>query len=89
MSRQSVLESPDRGAQSPLGAGYGAHPSRNHPSPFLTLAEGATRYRFDVTAPKEPVQAFREWLARNAVPIRRRGRTILVEMAVVDAMLGR
>jgi hypothetical protein len=58
-------------------------------SPFLTLPEGAIRYKFTVTAPKEPVQAFREWLQRNAVPIKRRGRCILVETAVVDAMLDR
>jgi hypothetical protein len=58
-------------------------------SPYLTLAEGAIRWRFTVTAPKEPVQALREWLARNAVPIKRRGRVILVETAVVDAMLDR
>jgi hypothetical protein len=56
-------------------------------SPYLTGAEGAVYWRFHVTSPKEPEQAFREWLHRYNVPIRRRGRTILVEVAVVEEML--
>lgn len=83
MSLDRPLERHDGPAHPALRAAYGAHPS-----PYLTLAEGAIRYRFDVTAPRQPVQAFREWLARNAVPVKRRGRTILVEAAVIDAMLG-
>jgi hypothetical protein len=52
-------------------------------SEFLTLGEGAELLRFTVTAPKEPVQAFREWLHRHAVPIVRRGRVLLVERRVL------
>jgi hypothetical protein len=58
-------------------------------SEFLTLGEGAELLRFTVTAPKEPVQAFREWLHRQAIPVLRRGRVILVERAVLLEMLKR
>lgn len=57
-------------------------------SPYLTLAEGARFWRFDATA-VNPKEAFRRWLHRNAVPIRRRGKTLLVEKRLVEAVLDR
>lgn len=57
-------------------------------SPFLTAEEAARYLRFDVTA-ADPVHAFRRWAARWAVPIRRRGRVLLVERRVLDSALGR
>lgn len=59
----------------------------NPDSPYLTLDEGARFCRFDVTAPKNPLDAFRRWLHRQAVPVVRRGRTLLVEKALLEAML--
>jgi len=52
---------------------------------LMTLSEGAAYLRFDATA-KNPVGAFRKWLHRNNVPIRKRGRVILVERRVLDAI---
>jgi hypothetical protein len=56
-------------------------------SPYLTLPEAAMLLRFDVTAPSNPNRACWMWLRRNAVPIRKRGRTILVERAVLERIL--
>lgn len=55
-------------------------------SPYLTLDEGARFCRFDATA-VNPAVAFRKWLHRQAVPIVRRGRVLLVERRVLDAVL--
>jgi hypothetical protein len=57
------------------------------PSPYLTIAEGARFLRFDVTAPSDPEGAFRRWLRRQAVPLRKRGRTILIERRHLEAFL--
>lgn len=54
-------------------------------SPFLTLDEGARFCRFD--ACQDPVVAFRKWLRRNAVPVRKRGRKLLVERRVLLAAM--
>lgn len=53
---------------------------------YLTLAEGARLLRFDATA-ASPVPAFRKWLRREAVPVRRRGRVLLVERRELEAAL--
>lgn len=63
--------------------------SESEPSPYVTLRGGARRWLFTETAPKAPEQAFREWLNRHAVPVRRRGRVYLVEIAVVEAAMER
>jgi len=55
-------------------------------SPYLTLDEGARFCRFDATA-DDPRNAFRQWLHRNAVPIRKRGKTILIERRVLENCL--
>jgi hypothetical protein len=54
---------------------------------YLTLDEGATLLRFDVTSPANPRKAFGKWLRRHAVPVLRRGRVLLVERRVLVAML--
>lgn len=58
---------------------------RHRPSDELTLEEGARLCRFDTC--QDPVQAFRKWLRRQGVPVVRRGRMLLVERRVLDAML--
>lgn len=52
---------------------------------YLTLDEGARLLRFDQTAPKSVVRAFRQWLRRNGVPVLKRGRTLLIDRRVLDA----
>jgi hypothetical protein len=56
-------------------------------SPFLTLAEGARFARFDDCA--DPVRAFYKWLSREAVPVRRRGRKVLVERRTLEHHLSK
>jgi len=55
-------------------------------SPYLTLDEGARFCRFDQTA-ENPREAFRRWLHRHAVPIRKRGKVLLVEKQILESML--
>lgn len=55
-------------------------------SPFLTLEEGAAFLRFDVTA-ANPVVAFRKFLHRHSVPVTKRGRVLLVERRVLEAVI--
>lgn len=54
---------------------------------FLTIAELTRLLRFDATAPSKPEIACRQWLRRQAVPVLKRGRTLLVERRVIDAIL--
>jgi hypothetical protein len=54
-------------------------------SPFLTLEEGARHCRFDTCL--HPVVAFRQWLRRQGVPVVRRGRVLLIDRRVLDAVL--
>jgi hypothetical protein len=54
-------------------------------SPYLTLDEGARFCRFDTC--QKPAVAFRQWLRRQNVPIVRRGRKLLVERHVLEAVL--
>ncbi len=54
-------------------------------SPYLTLAEGALFCRFD--ADKNPADAFRRWLRRHSVPVRRAGRKLLVEKRVLEFVM--
>lgn len=54
-------------------------------SPFLTLAEGARYCRFDDCL--QPVVMFRKWLRRQGVPVVRRGRELLIDRRVLDAVL--
>ncbi len=56
-------------------------------SPYLTLEEGARIARFDDC--QHPVRAFYAWLVRHAIPIRHRGRKVLVERRVLLAVLAR
>lgn len=56
-------------------------------SPYLTLEEGARFAKFDVTAPKAPVECFRQWLIRKRIPLARRGRRVLVKQTVLEAYL--
>lgn len=58
-----------------------------HLPEYLLLDEVARICRFDVTAPSRPSAAAWEWLRREAVPVLRRGRTLLVERRVLDAVL--
>jgi hypothetical protein len=51
------------------------------------MEEGPRLLRFEVTAPGDPVEAFRKWLRRRAVPVLRRGRVLLVERQVLEAIL--
>jgi hypothetical protein len=71
-------------AQGGLDAGHGLA-QLDRGSPFLTLAEGAAYCRFDTCV--TPTAAFRKWLHRQAVPIVRRGRMLLVERRVLDLVL--
>jgi hypothetical protein len=61
--------------------------ARTDESPYLTVPEIVKLLRFDLTAPGDPYRACWQWLRRNAVPIRKRGRTILVERAILEKML--
>src|SRR4051812_49076576 len=81
----SPAQQPDRGVDvsDRLGKSLGIADS-----PFLTAEEAARYLRFDVTA-ADPVHAFRRWAARWAIPIRRRGRVLLVERRVLDLALQR
>lgn len=54
-------------------------------SPYLTLEEGARLCRFETCA--RPVVSFRQFLRRHGVPVKRRGRTILVERRVLEAVM--
>lgn len=54
---------------------------------YLTLDEGAKLLRFDVTAPKCVREAFRQYLRGHAIPVKRRGRVILIEKRVLEATL--
>jgi hypothetical protein len=54
-------------------------------SPFLTLGEAAIYLRFDVCA--DPARSCRRWLHRHAVPVVRRGRALLIERRVLEAIL--
>lgn len=56
-------------------------------SPFLTLEEGARFARFDDCV--NPVRAFYKWLGREAVPVRRRGRKVLIERRVLEHHLSK
>lgn len=56
-------------------------------SPYLTLEEGARFARFDDCA--DPVRAFYKWLGREAVPVRRRGRKVLVERRTLEHHLAK
>lgn len=40
---------------------------------YLTIPELTRLLRFDATAPKKPELACRQWLARQAVPVLKRG----------------
>jgi hypothetical protein len=53
----------------------------------LTMAEAAVLLRFDATAPSNPVKAVRQWLHRQATPVVRRGRVLLVERRVLLAVV--
>jgi hypothetical protein len=55
-------------------------------SPFLTVAEAARFCRFDATA-NDPEDAFRQWARRQGLPIRRRGRFLMVERRVLETFL--
>jgi hypothetical protein len=57
-------------------------------SKYLTVAETATLLRFNVTA-KNPERACWQWLRRKAIPIRKRGHIVLVERAIVEAILAK
>lgn len=54
-------------------------------SPYLTLDEGARLCRFEQCV--RPDVAFRQWLRRNGVPVLKRGRKLLVERRVLEAVL--
>lgn len=56
-------------------------------SPFLTLEEGARYCRFDDC--RRPVVCFRQWLRRQGIPVVRRGRGLLIDRRVLDAVLSR
>ena len=55
---------------------------------YLLVEEIARELRFDATA-KNPRRAALKWLARHAVPVLKRGKTILVERHVIEAVLRR
>ncbi len=54
---------------------------------YLTIPELTRLLRFDVTAPAKPELACRQWLRRQAVPVLKRGRTLLIERRVIEALL--
>jgi hypothetical protein len=85
-----AIESSSAPAQQPERSAYVAREPAQAlgipESPYLTLDEGARFCRFDATA-QSPVIAFRKWLHRNSVPVRRRGRVLLVERRVLEAVL--
>lgn len=54
---------------------------------FLLVEDLITELRFDATAPKNPRKACLEWLARKAVPVKKRGRWLLIERHAVEAAL--
>jgi hypothetical protein len=86
-----ALKSARTPTQEPLRGANLAHPQPNQglgiaDSPYLTLDEGARFCRFDATS-RTPVVHFRRWLHREAVPIRRRGRVLLVERRVLEAVM--
>jgi len=56
-------------------------------SHYLTVDEGARLLRFDVTAPGNPRECFRQYLRRHAVPVLRRGRVLLIDRRVLEATL--
>lgn len=55
-------------------------------SKFMAISEVAELLRFTVTA-KNPDSACLQWLRRQNVPTLKRGRLVLVERAIVEAML--
>lgn len=89
MTRHKFLQAPTTRVEQPARPLHVAHQPVQVAagSPYLTLAEGARHCRFDVTAPGDPVNAFRRWLHRDGVPLVRRGRVLLVERAVLDAFM--
>jgi hypothetical protein len=54
-------------------------------SPYLTVAEAARFCRFDTCA--EPREAFRKWARRQGLPMVRRGRMLLVDRRLLEAIL--
>lgn len=89
MKRQRVLETLAATAQQAQGHSHVAGHACEfgiRDSPYLTVEEGARFCRFDVTA-LNPTVAFRKWLARQAVPVVRRGKVLLIERRVLEAVL--
>jgi hypothetical protein len=81
-ARSTSAQESDRGAHVGDQLGQVGIPD----SPFLTLAEGARFVRFDASS-KLPSKAFRKWLRRHSVPVLRRGRVLLVERRILEAIL--
>lgn len=54
---------------------------------YLLVSEVVTLLRFDKTAPSAPYIACWQFLKRHAVPMKRRGRTLLIERRVLEATL--
>jgi hypothetical protein len=73
--------------QRALSASRGALQFGISDSPYLTVDEAARFCRFDATAPQSIAKSFRAWLHRQAVPIIRRGRVLLIEKRVLEAAL--
>lgn len=55
-------------------------------SPHLTMAEAARYLRFDATS-RTPERACRRWIREQGIPVKRRGRVLLVEQRILDAYL--
>ena len=88
MSRNLTFKSAAPHVQQPGGHAHVVHQAAQigiPESPYLTLDEGALFCRFD--GDKDPADAFRRWLRRHAVPIRRCGRKLLVEKRVLEVVM--
>lgn len=82
------LQAGHAGAQQGQGARRGAVGAAQlglADSPFLTLEEAARYLRFDACA--FPVRACLKFLVRQAVPVVRRGRAVLVERRVLESFV--
>jgi hypothetical protein len=80
---ERALQARHATAQKPAGRLHVAHELQD----LLTVSEGARLARFEVTAPGDPIGAFRKWLRREAIPVLRRGRILLIERRVLLAAL--
>lgn len=80
-----------KGARKPRAAATeqpegGAHVARERQ--YLLLDDVVELLHFDRTAPLHARESCRKWLERQAVPVLRRGRVLLIERAVLAAKLG-